>query len=172
MLMANLQASLRTAAGVGIPLTEIVSRINDLIFRNTPPEQFITFFVAVYDPETHLLNYVNAGHNPPLLLRKTGQSELLDKGGLILGVFTGIAYRQGTVEVSARDLLLMYTDGVSEAMNDGDEEFGEDRIRDLLWQSRTADPQQILEELEAAVITHRGIETLEDDFTLLLARIL
>jgi sigma-B regulation protein RsbU (phosphoserine phosphatase) len=171
MLMANLQASLRTAAGMGIPLANLVSRINELIYRNTPPEQFITFFVAMFDPARMTLTYVNAGHNPPMLLRSGGQLETLDEGGLLLGVFTSIAYREATLSVSEGDVLLLYTDGVSEAMNETEDEFGEDRLRTSLEESRSASPQAILERIEDAVLTHHGSVALEDDFTLLLARI-
>ena len=125
LLMANLQASLRTAVGMGIPLSDVVLRINDLIHRNTPPEQFITFFVGIFNPKTREFTYVNAGHNPPMLFRCGTGIETLDVGGLLLGTFTGIAYQQATVTLEPDDVLLLYTDGVSEAMNEAEEEFGE-----------------------------------------------
>lgn len=171
LLMANLQASLRTAVGMGIPLSDIVSRINELIHRNTPPEQFITFFVGVFDPVKKELTYVNAGHNPPLLLLRNGGTDPLDVGGLILGTFVDIAYGQATVKLSSGDLLLMYTDGVSEAMNERDEEFGAGRILELMLDSAATSPQALIERIEDRVLEHRGSDLLEDDFTMLLARV-
>ncbi|HEY3296307.1 MAG TPA: GAF domain-containing SpoIIE family protein phosphatase [bacterium] len=171
LLMANLQASLRTAVGMGIPLTDIVSRINELIHRNTPPEQFITFFVGMFDPVRMEFTYVNAGHNPPLLLRRDGVTEALDVGGLLLGTFLGFAYHQATVPLSKGDVLLMYTDGVSEAMSEHSEEFGEDRIRTLLREHATHPPDAILDDLERRVLQYTGSDLLEDDFTLLAAKV-
>jgi sigma-B regulation protein RsbU (phosphoserine phosphatase) len=171
LLMANLQASLRTAVGVGISLAEIVARINQLIHRNTPPEQFITFFVGIYNPLRGDLTYVNAGHNPPMLFRGGRVVQELDIGGLILGMQAVSPYQQGTVKLRTDDLLLMYTDGVSEAMNSLDEEFGEPRIQQAILQ-RAGDPCcKILDHLEEEVTVFRGQTALDDDSTLLLARI-
>jgi serine phosphatase RsbU (regulator of sigma subunit) len=172
LLMANLQASLRTAIGVGVPPGGVVARINDLIFRNTPPEQFITFFVAVYDPHSRWLTYVNAGHNPPMLLRQSGTIETLEEGGLVLGTVPGIVYDQATVILEPGDLLLMYTDGVSEAMNAGEEEYGETRMAECVVGRRQEDPRRMLDVLEEQVLAFHGDAPLEDDFTLLLARVL
>jgi phosphoserine phosphatase RsbU/P len=169
--MANLQASLRTAVGMGIPLADVVARINELIHRNTPPEQFITFFVGIFNPAEMQFTYVNAGHNPPMLFRHNGGVETLDVGGLLLGTFTGIAYHQATVEVGPNDLLLLYTDGVSEAMDEAEEEFGEERICGLLQDHDASTLQALVDQLEDRVLQYHGSEMLEDDFTLVLARI-
>ena len=170
LLMANLQASLRTGVGVGVPLSDVVSRINDLIYRNTPVEEYITFFVAVFHPSTSTLTYVNAGHNPPLVMRTTGDVERLDRGGLLLGTFPNRPYEQGSVVIAPGELVFMYTDGVSEAMNPEQEEFGESRIVECLVRHGSAPPRALLEHVESAVLRYRGDAPLEDDFTLLLAR--
>jgi len=171
LLMANLQASLRTAVGVGVRLADIVARINDLIYHNTPPEEYITFFVGICNPDSHTLTYVNAGHNPPLLLRRSGLVESLHEGGVILGMAPNLRYDQATIELAPEELLLMYTDGVSEAMNAAGEEFGEERMRSLLLKYRALSPTELLERLETEVVAFRGSDVFEDDFTLLLARI-
>jgi len=171
LIMANLQASLRTAVRMNVPLTEAVGEINNLICQNTPPEQYITFFAASFDPDTSILTYVNAGHNAPMLLHEDGSSELLEIGGMILGNMPGLIYRQGTVRLAKDDLLLFYTDGASEAMNEKEEEFGEERIRKLLTENRSRDPRTVLRSLEQSVEAHHGGSTFEDDFTLLLAKI-
>ena len=172
MLMANLQAALRTAVGVGATLPEVVGRINELIVSNTPPEDYITFFVATFDPHRRALTYVNAGHNPPLLRRASGRIEALDVGGLILGFMGEVNYEQATVAVAPGDLLLLYTDGVSEAMNTEEEEFGEGRIRAFLARDSQKCPADALAALEREVLAFHENAALEDDFTLLVARVI
>ena len=171
LLMANLQASLRTAVGVGAPLCEVVGRINELIVSNTTPEDYITFFAAIFDPRQRTLTYVNAGHNPPLLRRAGGLIEALDVGGLILGFMGEVNYEQATVALAPGDLLLLYTDGVSEAMNAAEEEFGETRLRAFMEQHNGHPPAEALTLLEREVLQFHGHAALEDDFTLLWARV-
>ncbi len=168
LLMANLQASLRTAAKIGGKLCEIVSGINDLIVQNTPPEDYITFFTGVFDANTGEFTYVNAGHNPPFLLDTNGNCTSLSEGGLILGALPGMHYSQETLILKPGCRLLMYTDGVSEAMNGNDEEFGEERLISFLKQHRSLPCEEFVEKLEREVLEFRGVESLEDDFTLLM----
>ncbi|MBU1937482.1 serine/threonine-protein phosphatase, partial [bacterium] len=113
----------------------------------------------------------NAGHNPPFLLRRDGSIKCLDKGGLILGTIPGIPYQQETIKLESGELLLMYTDGVSEAMNNAEEEFGDERIAKLLQENAKLSPEALLAKLEADVIDFNGSDEFEDDFTLLAARI-
>jgi sigma-B regulation protein RsbU (phosphoserine phosphatase) len=172
LIMANLQASLRTTVRMNVPLAEAIAEINNLICQNTPPEQYITFFAASFNPTTSILTYVNAGHNAPMLIHMDGSCELLEIGGMIMGTVPGLTYRQGTVQMVKDDLLLAYTDGASEAMNQAGEEFGEGRIEKLLIEHRNEDPREILRNLEQGVEAHHGSGTFEDDFTLLLAKFL
>jgi len=171
LLMANLQASLRTAIGVSGHLRDIVGRINDLIHSNTPPEQYITFFVGIFDPKAQTLTYVNAGHNQPMVIREDGRTILLDKGGLILGALPEVEYEQDTIQLQSGDLLLMYTDGVSEAMNAEEEEFGEGRILEYVRMNLNREPGEILAGLEKEVESFIGNSPLADDFTLIFGRV-
>ncbi len=171
LIMANLQASLRTVVGVTTNLSDVVRRINDLIFDNTPPEQYITFFTALFDPDDKRLIYVNAGHNPPLLVRNDGEVELLKEGGLILGAVPGVPFQQGEVRLQTGDLLLIYTDGLSEAMNADGEEFGEDRILKLVHQGRDLPPSGILERLKEEARKFTGDLAWQDDLTLVSAKV-
>ncbi|MBM3325089.1 MAG: hypothetical protein FJY66_05415, partial [Calditrichaeota bacterium] len=171
LLMANLQASLRTAVGVSIGLADIVGRINNLIFQNTPIEEYITFFVGIFHPDSRRLTFVNAGHNPPLLLRRSGSIEYLREGGLILGMAPNLPYAQTTVQLAPGELLLMYTDGFSEAMNSTEEEFGEERLKSLFKKYCDLSPQQMLERMEAELVAFRESDVFEDDSTLLIARV-
>ncbi len=181
LLMSNIQASFRIAIGLesqsadpktGLDISDVVSRINDLICRNTPPDQFITFFVGVFDFENKTLSYVNAGHNPPMLLRNSGQIELLDKGGLLLGALPNMPYEQGVTALEAGDIIFLYTDGVSEAGDANGEMFGEERIKSTLKENHDSTPEEILLKLEDEVKGFIGEVPLSDDFTTLVARVI
>jgi serine phosphatase RsbU (regulator of sigma subunit) len=171
LLMSNLQASLRTAVRARIRISELVGQINDLIFENTPPEQFITFFVGVYDDDNSTLSYVNAGHNPPLLIRSGGGVETLEAGGLILGALSGMPYEEGTVSLGDGDLIFLYTDGVTEAENSEEEMYGEGRLREFLEVNIERSPEEILTGLEEEVKSFAGEVPFSDDFTLLAVRV-
>ncbi|HEX8189996.1 MAG TPA: SpoIIE family protein phosphatase [Pyrinomonadaceae bacterium] len=140
LLMSTLQASLRARvadshpdASVDGALSELVSTLNSLLCQSTGPAGYVTFFYAQFDAHTSALGYVNAGHNPPLLLRRGGvPNEKLDLGGPVLGVFEGCRYEQGAVQMRPGDVFVGYTDGVVEALDARGEEFGERRLRDCV----------------------------------------
>ena len=157
-------------AKVNIPLSEAVYGINDLMCSNTNPEQFITFFTAILDPEQKQLTYVNAGHNPPRIIRADGTIVELDTGGPLLGVLENTEYLEETLPIEDGDLLIAFTDGVSEAMNTSGEEFGEHRIVELIHPIINESPATILEKLELEVTAFRGDQPLGDDFTVLLVK--
>jgi putative ABC transport system permease protein len=159
LVMSVVQASLRSIAetGVGEPgpasLADLAVRMNRLLHRSTGTNSYATFFYSRFDPARRELRYVNAGHNPPFLLRAAGgEIEELSIGGTIIGMFPIARYEEGVVELHRGDVLLAFTDGVSEAHNPAEEEFGEDRLKDLL--RRTAHlpvaemSAKILEELK------------------------
>jgi sigma-B regulation protein RsbU (phosphoserine phosphatase) len=129
LLMANLQATIRALVPLNLPLAELTERVNDLMCENTGGNKFVTFFWAMLDPGTMNLTYVNAGHNYPYLLHANGTIVRLDKGGMILGVMkTTSPYEQESVTLRTGDMLVLFTDGVSEAMSKDMEEFGEERL--------------------------------------------
>ncbi len=170
LLMANLQASLRSTIGTGLPLETVVQKINELIFHNTSAEQYITFFVGIFDPRAARLTYVNAGHNCPLIVHPGGDVDTLDIGGLILGCRSAFSYETGQIAFQPGDLLVMYTDGVSEATNAREELFGDERILSHIVQQRHQPLTTMLQSLEDEVIRYHGGELFDDDFTLLLAK--
>jgi serine phosphatase RsbU (regulator of sigma subunit) len=192
LLMSNVQASLRTAIGVGshpvepprdgtplpsqrgtdIRLGELVASINCLICRNSQPDQFITFFVAIFDPVGLRLEYVNAGHNPPLVARADGTIEELTEGGLLLGALPDVPFSSGIVQVAEDDVVFLYTDGLSESMRSDEEMFGEERIKEFLVSNRTVPSEELLSRLEREVEVFLGDAQLGDDFTLVAASIL
>jgi sigma-B regulation protein RsbU (phosphoserine phosphatase) len=126
LLMANVQAAIRALAPVSDTLTIMIERANDLLFENTEPDRFVTLFAAIVGGADGSVRYLNAGHNPPLVFRDDGSIESLTVGGPILGAFPGItAFEEGTTSLGPRDRLVLYTDGLSEAMNARGEEWGE-----------------------------------------------
>ncbi len=170
LLMANLQASLRTTQEMGVSLAESAEKINALVYSNTPSDLFITFFMASIDPVNGAISYVNAGHNPPLLVRSDDSIENLSKGGLLFGVVKDAKYEEGITSLRTGDTLLMYTDGVSEAMNEVEEEFGENRIVSIVSDNKEMNLKELLGEIERGVEDFHGSSNYSDDFTLLAIR--
>jgi sigma-B regulation protein RsbU (phosphoserine phosphatase) len=172
LIMANLQASLRALCGLGLTLDNLMLRANELIHQNTEPDQFITLFVGVFDPRQSVLRYVNAGHNFPILIRRSGREQMLDQGGLILGPFPDATFDQGCVRLATGDTLLLYTDGVSEAMNESGDELGEELVRDVVRAHSEEPPAEIIAQVMSLVNLHQGNRSPEDDQTLLAVRVL
>ncbi len=145
LIMSVVQASLRIIASEGnVSPPRLVARMNQFVHRSTPSSKYATFFYAQLDPRRRQLRYVNAGHNAPYLLRAARQStadsapaeiEQLSVGGTVVGMFPDMDYQEATVELCAGDVLLAFTDGVPEAHNPDDEEFGEERLQQLLRQT-------------------------------------
>ncbi len=135
LVMSVVQASLRSLADdAAISLSQLTGKINRLLCASTGPSSYATFFYARLDETTRRLSYVNGGHNPPFLLRnhQSGAIEELTTGGMIVGMFPFSQYEEGTVQLESGDVLMLFTDGVSEAHNPEEEEFGEARLKDVL----------------------------------------
>jgi serine phosphatase RsbU (regulator of sigma subunit) len=171
MLMANLQASLRTTQAIGVSLRESCRQINRIVYENTPSDLFITFFMVLIDVRSGHITYVNAGHNPPMLVSASGDITLLTEGGVLLGVAESSEYEEGEAYIERDDLILMYTDGVCEAMNCSEEEFGERRLARLVANNRKLPLTDLVHVIEKEVESHHGSDRYDDDFTLLTARL-
>jgi sigma-B regulation protein RsbU (phosphoserine phosphatase) len=172
LLMSNLQASLRTLVPLEIPLSEATGHINRVICDNTGFDKFITYFHGVFDSRDLTFHYVNAGHNPPMLIHADGAMEELEKGGLLLGVMKGMPYERGDVVLQSGDVLAMFTDGVTEAMSPEGEEFEEHRLEAVLRESRELSAQGVLDAVRAAIISWTGSATaLSDDLTMLVLKV-
>ena len=171
LLMANIQACLHVLLPDPGPLDEAVARINRVICENTNADKFITAFFAAYDPAMGALEYVNAGHNPPYVVRAGGEVEELREGGLLLGVMAGLPYSLGQTTLRPGDVLALFTDGVTEAMGAAQEEFGEDRVIEVLLAHRTAPAAVQIEAMKTAVEAFTGpVAERYDDFTLIILR--
>ena len=137
LLMSNFQAGLRTLLRTDADLVTIVQELNHLIFRNAGGEKFITAFLGLYYRSTQVLEYVNAGHNDPLLLLDTGPPQLLHEGTVMLGIMEELPpFRLGLARMPPRSLLFAYTDGLTEVFNSQQEEFGESGVLAALAHSR------------------------------------
>ena len=128
LLMASLRASLRSIAGLQLgDLESVIRQVNNLVYESSTTNRYATFFYAEYDPFTHLLTYVNAGHNPPYILR--GDRAIpLEITGTVVGLLPDAEYAQATIPMHPGDVLLAFTDGISEAMTRDEEEWGEERM--------------------------------------------
>ena len=171
LLMATLQASLRTIAGEGAPLVDLVARLNRYACAHSQGGQrFTTAVLSEYDPQTRRLSYVNAGHNAPILRRSEGLLEKLEVGGMPLGIYCPISYEMGSVELRPGDALIFYTDGVIEAFNDQYEEFGGDRWSSVIRALPMLNAQESLQFLMKPVDEFVGATRQSDDITYLVFR--
>src|SRR5215216_361770 len=178
LLMSTVQATLRSlTARNGTPanydLSSIVSKLNRLLFNSTNGEHYVTFFYATFDPTTQRLTYVNAGHNPPLYLCAEANSQFreLTAGGLVAGAFEDAAYEQETVQMSSNDLLFLYTDGLTEALNVDGEEFGTTRMIDTLKSIASLSADQIRDIVARRVKEWCAGMSLYDDLTFVVMKV-
>lgn len=167
LLMSNLQAAVRAFATEGAATRDVASSVNRLLSRNISVGKFVTFCYAVVDTAAGTIDYANAGHNPPLLLKANGDVELLSATGVVLGVFPDGIYESRTIPFGPGDQLICYTDGITEAYNPLGEEFGEDR---LIATARSAGAgaaaADIVDTVTAAVTLWTG-GAVQDDATLI-----
>ncbi len=171
LLMANLQAFLKIICKQGMKLDEATALINDLVSENTSDGKFITFFWMILENETKTLNYVNAGHNPPLLIRD-GKIIKLDKGGIILGVMkTFVPYSSESIQLKKDDVIILFTDGVTEAKNIDDEEFSDEKLEGLSLQIISSNSNDILNRVKDEVQSFAKGTTQSDDITLAVIKV-
>lgn len=171
LLMSNLQACLRVVLPMDLTLEQATGHFNRVICENTDASTFITSFVAIYDARLQRLDYVNAGHNPPLLVRSDGRVELLETGGLLLGVLKGAPYERGQAALHAGDVVALFTDGVTEAMSADEEEYGEARLEACLQAHRSGSAQELLDAVQEEIRRFTGhAAVLSDDLTLVVLK--
>ena len=168
LLVSTLDAALNSYLEFDIPLTEMADRLNKLIYKSSPSDKFITFFIAVLDSKTGELDIVNAGHNPILLLRKDGTFEKIDAGGVGLGMFDmGIPFTGQKSVMNSGDKIFLYTDGIPEAMSEKDEEYSDERMENFVQNNSTSSSQEFVDNLIKDVKGFSGNAEQSDDITIL-----
>jgi len=176
LLMSNLQASLQGQVIHPSSVAEVVTRVNNLIVGSTDPHMFATFFYGLLDTENGTFTSTNAGHNPPLVLRADGQMDLLKSGGLLLGMVDGVVYKQEHTELAPGEIIVMYTDGITEAVGPSAEEddpeamFGEDALEEVVRRNSHLPAVGIKEAILDAVSQHTQGVAQSDDITLVVIR--
>lgn len=171
MLMATFQASLKTLSSTHGPLTELVSRMNRYACSNSQRgRRFTTAFIAEYDPASRRLTYVNAGHNNPILRRRSGAIDRLDAGGVPLGVLEDATYESGERVLEPGDWLAIFTDGVIEAENTQQQEYGEARLIAMLHSGAVTTPEVLLNSILTDLDRFAGNAPQHDDVTCVLMR--
>ena len=178
LLMASIQSALRMELrsssmlplnGTRLSTARMVSELNQQLYATTAPEKYATFFFSLYDELSGKLTYTNAGHLPPILFRKE-KSQLLDVNGTVMGAFPMSRYEESTLQMESGDLLVCYTDGITEPENAYGEMFGEERLMEVVSKNIDRDEGRIMELIMDAVRQWTGSPELQDDMTVLLAR--
>jgi len=170
LLMANLQATLRGQTLLGVSPKECLQRANTLMHRSTTADKFATLFYSILDFAHHTLCFSNAGHDNPFLFLQAGEVSRLKTGGTVLSVFEQFPYEEETISLQPNTLLVMYSDGVTEAMNAMLEQFGEERLKDLIVENRDASAGELIDKIVASVKHHAGSFPQSDDITLVVLK--
>jgi serine phosphatase RsbU (regulator of sigma subunit) len=173
LLMATLQASLRTIASEGLPLTPLTTRLNHYACAHSlGGQRFTTAVLAEYDPASRRLSYVNAGHNSPVIRRASGTTERLESSGLPLGITTEATFPSSEIALQPGDTLVLFTDGAVEAFNSAGEEFSDNRWLNVIRALPNLNAQQTLQYLMKSVEDFVGATRQSDDITCLVLRCL
>jgi sigma-B regulation protein RsbU (phosphoserine phosphatase) len=147
-----------------------MEKINRMVCQNVPEGRYVTFFMAALDPATGLLTYVNAGHNPPVVVRSAGTVERLEHGGTVLGMFETLPYEHGTVLLWPGDVLAVFSDGVSETLDAKGDEYGEERVADVIKTLPEATASQLQDAVLKDIDTFSAGARPSDDRTLVVVR--
>ena len=170
LLMSNLQATLRSQAWTSPGIVDCVTQTNRILCRNTESNKFVTLFYAELEPETRGFRYINAGHNFPLLLTHANEFRSLETGGLVLGMLPDWTFEDELLKLEPGDMVVIYSDGMTEAENDREEQFGVDRLKSLMLENRTLPAQEIIDRLYREVTAFSGPEKQDDDVTVVVVK--
>ncbi|MCJ7802557.1 MAG: serine/threonine-protein phosphatase [Candidatus Marinimicrobia bacterium] len=171
LLVSTLDAALYSYLEFDIPLTEMADRLNKLIYKSSPSDKYITFFIVVLDSKSGELDIVNAGHNPIFLLRKNGTLEKLDAGGVGLGMFDfGIPFTGQKSIMNSGDKLFLYTDGIPEAMNEIEEEYSDEKMIKFFLDNSDSSSKDFINDLVKDVKEYSGAALQSDDITAIILK--
>jgi sigma-B regulation protein RsbU (phosphoserine phosphatase) len=170
LLMANLQASFRAFAAEEVSPGALLGKLNEVVCNNIASDKFVTFWYCTIDTTENRLTYASAGHWPPILFHKAGEGVSLREGGTPLGIFPGWKYEDGGSPLASGDRLVLYTDGLTEAMNSDEQEFGEGRLFELCSSHIGLSGSELLAAIRKEVITFCS-GNFQDDFTLVVVAV-
>ncbi|OGF68190.1 MAG: hypothetical protein A2Y62_05360 [Candidatus Fischerbacteria bacterium RBG_13_37_8] len=170
LLMSSVHAAIRTQSQLGITITQIMGEINQYIYDNTPTNKFVTLFFSILDTETGVLKYCNCGHNLPLLVRSSGDINRLKVGGTPIGIMPDFPYVEGEEIIEPGDVLLIYSDGVTESINSEGIEFGEERLIEVVQKNSTRSARGIFDRLDEALSRFVGTTPAVDDMTVVIIK--
>jgi len=170
LLMSSLHAAVHAQCSANNSIVETICAVNRYLAENIPSNRFVTLFYAELDPLTGVLSFINAGHNPPLIVHAGGTVENLSSGGLPLGIKPDAVFREGKTQLQNGDVLVIYSDGVSEAPNAAGEEFGTSRLQDVVARNLDASAAGIRDRIEAALTKFAQGTPASDDITLVIAK--
>ena len=170
LLMSSLHAAVRAQTQTRASTSEVMGEINQYIFENSPSNKFLTLFYGGLDPVTGTLTYSNGGHNAPIFVRRSGEVERLDKGGLPIGMMQGVAYQEASVEFHPGDVLVIYSDGITESINERDEEFEEERLIEVAKNNLGRSASGIRDRIDEALSRFVGTTAPVDDMTLMIIK--
>ncbi len=170
LLMSSLHAAIHAQTGSHDSIVETISAVNKYLAENIPPNRFVTLFYAELDPESGAVSFLNAGHNPPLIVHAAGTVEQLASGGLPLGIKADADYREGRTTLQLGDVLVIYSDGVTEAASPNGEEFGPTRLYEVVSRNVDASAAGIRDRIESALTKFSQGTQAADDITLVIVK--
>jgi len=170
LLMSSLHAAVRAQSQTRASISEVMGEINQYIFENSPSNKFLTLFYGDLDPDTGTLAYSNGGHNAPMFVRRSGEVERLDKGGLPIGMMQGVAYQEASVAFEVGDVLVIYSDGITESINEREEEFDEERLIEVVKNNLGRSASGVRDRIDEALSRFVGTTAPVDDMTLMIIK--
>ncbi len=170
LLMSSVHASIHAQVSAKTPLRETITAVNQYLAENTPANRFVTMFAAELDPQTGTIKYINAGHNPPLVGRADGSVEQLESGGFPLGILPMAQYDVGETRLAPGEALVIYSDGVSEANNAAEDEFGMERLTEVVRRNVSASAAGMRDKVESALSAFTKTAPANDDITLVIVK--
>jgi sigma-B regulation protein RsbU (phosphoserine phosphatase) len=170
LLMANLQATLRSQAFISASPKECMHRANDLLFRSTADDKFATLFLGILDAQNHTLTYCNAGQEHPFLFAQNASCKRLTTGGLMVGAFDGATFAEESIELQTGDTLVAFSDGYTEALNKQEELFTDQRIQQALEKVLSKSPKEMIEYVVGEIKTHAAGIPQFDDMTMIVIK--
>lgn len=170
LLMANLQATLRGQTFLNVSCTNCISFTNNLLYTNTDSSKYATLFYGILNTKENIIKYCNAGHNPPFLFTDNSKTQKLEIGGVVVGMIPNSKFQEGIIEINENDVLILYSDGVTEAMNAAAEEFGEEKMLDIVRTNLKSTAEEIVQKILDEVKEHSKKVEQSDDITIMVIK--